>query len=164
MTDKPSKEISRRDAIKILAAAVGASVLANLPSKWSTPELASGVLPVHAQTSSILHTLLCDPDENVGEPDSNQYASGVTINPPDAGIVMRWNMTLNNVVLDNPADPTTGTELTDGAGHAAVTTPPVTIVNINLDASVTVTWSFENPLDGSDSCDQVFTYLVPIIT
>lgn len=48
---KPAKKISRRDAIKVLGAAAGASVLANLPTKWSKPELATGVLPAHAQTS-----------------------------------------------------------------------------------------------------------------
>ena len=47
---KQSK-LSRREAIKILGAAAGASVLANIPAKWSTPQLTKGVLPAHAQTS-----------------------------------------------------------------------------------------------------------------
>lgn len=51
MTEKSLKKLSRRDAIKLLGAAAGATVLANLPSKWSKPELASGVIPAHAQTS-----------------------------------------------------------------------------------------------------------------
>jgi hypothetical protein len=46
-----SKKLSRRDAIKLLGAATGATLLANLPSKWSKPSLMSGVLPAHAQTS-----------------------------------------------------------------------------------------------------------------
>ena len=50
MKEQP-KKLSRRDALKLLGAAAGASVLANLPSKWNTPEIASGVLPAHAQTS-----------------------------------------------------------------------------------------------------------------
>ena len=50
----PPKKLSRRDAIKLLGAATGAAMLANLPSKWSKPELASGVLPAHAQTSGLL--------------------------------------------------------------------------------------------------------------
>ncbi len=50
MTQQP-KKLSRRDALKIIGAAAGATVLANLPSKWSKPELATGVLPAHAQTS-----------------------------------------------------------------------------------------------------------------
>jgi len=47
------KKLSRRDAIKLIGAAAGASVLANLPSKWSKPELTGGVLPAHAQTSCV---------------------------------------------------------------------------------------------------------------
>jgi len=49
MTD--NKKINRRDAIKLISAAAGASVVANLPSKWSKPELASAAMPVHAQAS-----------------------------------------------------------------------------------------------------------------
>jgi hypothetical protein len=51
MTKTSPKKLSRRDAIKVLGAAAGATLLANLPSKWKTPELASGVLPAHAQTT-----------------------------------------------------------------------------------------------------------------
>ena len=47
-----NKNLSRRDALKLLGAAAGAAALANLPEKWSSPELASGVLPAHAQTSA----------------------------------------------------------------------------------------------------------------
>lgn len=50
MTEQ-NKKLSRRDAIKLLGAAVGAATLANLPTKWSKPSLVSGVLPAHAQTS-----------------------------------------------------------------------------------------------------------------
>jgi hypothetical protein len=53
MTDQKetTKKISRRDALKLLGAAIGASIVANLPAKWVKPESISGVLPVHAQTS-----------------------------------------------------------------------------------------------------------------
>lgn len=51
MTDQQRK-LSRRDAIKVLGAAAGASVLATLPTKWSKPEITTGVLPAHAQTSA----------------------------------------------------------------------------------------------------------------
>src|SRR5258705_9050996 len=53
-----SRKLSRRDAIKLLGAATGATVLANLPAKWDTPEAVSGVLPAHAQTSSLGLTIL----------------------------------------------------------------------------------------------------------
>ena len=48
----PKKKITRREAIKILATATGVSLLANIPSKWSKPEISGGVLPAHAQTSN----------------------------------------------------------------------------------------------------------------
>ena len=49
---KLNKKISRRDAFKVLGATLGATVLANLPSKWSKPEVVRGVLPAHAQSTS----------------------------------------------------------------------------------------------------------------
>ena len=53
------KKLSRRDSIKILGTAIGASALANLPKKWSKPELTGSSLPVHAQTScSIVRTAI----------------------------------------------------------------------------------------------------------
>ena len=51
MSEEKKNNLSRRDALKVLGAAVGATLLANLPQKWSAPELVSGVLPAHAQTS-----------------------------------------------------------------------------------------------------------------
>ena len=48
---KDQKKLSRREAIKLLGTATGASLLANLPSKWSRPELSGGFIPAHAQTS-----------------------------------------------------------------------------------------------------------------
>ncbi|MCJ7433012.1 MAG: hypothetical protein MUO77_05945, partial [Anaerolineales bacterium] len=62
MTESTGKKISRRDAIKILGAVAGASVLVNLPNKWSKPFLSSGVLPAHAQTSApAIASLTCNP-------------------------------------------------------------------------------------------------------
>jgi len=46
-----NKNLSRRDAIKLISAATSASMLANLPAKWSKPELAGSIIPAHAQTS-----------------------------------------------------------------------------------------------------------------
>ena len=45
------KNLTRREAIKILGTAAGAVTLANLPAKWSRPELSGGFIPAHAQTS-----------------------------------------------------------------------------------------------------------------
>jgi len=46
-----NKKLSRREAIKIVGTAAGASLLANIPAKWSRPELTGGNLPAHAQIS-----------------------------------------------------------------------------------------------------------------
>jgi len=51
MTKDNKKQLSRRDALKLLSAVTSMTALANLPSKWSTPELTSGMLPAHVQTS-----------------------------------------------------------------------------------------------------------------
>ena len=40
-----------------MRSAAGASVLANLPSKWSTPELTTGVLPAHAKASVVPYSI-----------------------------------------------------------------------------------------------------------
>lgn len=53
MPERKTTSLSRRDALKLLGAAAGATALANLPAKWSTPELTAGVLPAHAQVSSV---------------------------------------------------------------------------------------------------------------
>ena len=53
MTKSTQTKITRRDAMKTLGALAGASVLANLPSKWSKPEVAAGELPAHAQISPV---------------------------------------------------------------------------------------------------------------
>ena len=47
-----SKSLSRRDALKAIAAATGAVTLANVPQKWETPLVEVGLLPVHAQSST----------------------------------------------------------------------------------------------------------------
>lgn len=44
-------QITRRQLIKILAAATGTAVLSSVPNKWKTPIVEVGVLPAHAQGS-----------------------------------------------------------------------------------------------------------------
>ncbi len=47
-----STMLTRRQALKALAAATGAVVLSNLPTNWKTPVVEVGVLPAHAQGAS----------------------------------------------------------------------------------------------------------------
>jgi len=153
MTDLKNKKISRRDAIKLLGAAVGASALANLPSKWSKPSFARGVLPVHAQTSVMLDSIqscsgaiLC-PDSFLGESVSVIILSGT------AGISMTYNITTNGNTLLGPA---TGTVLTDATGTAILTV--FLAQNNPSPTSATLDWSFTNPADGAGTCQTVFNW------
>ena len=84
MVDPSTKKISRRDAMKILIAVAGGTALANIPSKWTKPGLAVGVLPAHAQTSSGASILA-----GVSDPAANfcfDLISTAIISPPLSGI------------------------------------------------------------------------------
>ena len=147
------KKLSRRDAIKLLGAATGATLLANLPSKWKTPELASGVLPAHAQTS-ILYSLICDPDgqgvPQDGGPDPFVVAISPNI-PNGATVTLRWNAsgTDGETFLQG----STGT--VDITGPANVAILDLMVINSNTGGGlVTVVWSFENPANGNGTCSQ----------
>ena len=109
MTEQTQKKFSRRDALKILGTVAGATALANLPSKWSTPELASGVLPAHAQTStcewslkieviSVNTTLLV---QNNSIPETTRVGNGAT------GSVWYWECQTGCIYL-RLIVPTTG--------------------------------------------------------
>jgi hypothetical protein len=163
MSDKPSKEVSRRDAMKILAAVAGAAALANLPSKWSTPELATGVLPAHAQTSNPLtvYTLAAAPND----PQANfcqELPSIARITPIAAGIMLNYVITTNSaplavgpgIIITSP--PLTGTVPTDAFGEAQLTII-VDQFSFLADDTITVTWSFANASDGTNNGSQVFT-------
>lgn len=163
MTDQKSKTLSRRDTIKVLAAAVGAGALANLPGKWTKPGLDFGVLPAHAQTSQTVHTLVAGADaqiENNVEQPPITINSTVQITPPASGILMRYSIVLNEpqgavhpTIIDDPLD-STGTIPTDNSGLATL---PITYSNVWFNSTITVTWSFENPSDGTGTDDQVFS-------
>ena len=156
MGNKPSKEISRRDAIKILAAVAGATALVNLPDKWTKPGMEVGVLPAHAQTSLGLHTLAAGPDD----PDAGfclDLISTVAITPPTPGISLRYVITTSPGVTVNPPAALTGTVLTNGVSLTIRVNPQVWVAG----DFVRVTWSFVNASDGINSDDQIFTTILP---
>jgi len=149
MSKSGQKKLSRRDAMKILAAAVGAATVANLPPEWSEPGLEVGVLPAHAQTST---SLLAGPDTDTGECHSD-VTSTVAITPPLANIPMHYEITTTGGVSVPVPASLTGTVLTNTSGVASL---DITANSIYL-GTVTVTWSFENPADGTGSDSQVFS-------
>jgi hypothetical protein len=147
------KEISRRDAMKILAAVAGAATLSNIPEKWVKPGLEIGVLPAHAQTSLPMLT------PGLPEAEANfcsNLTSTVAISPVASGIPMHYVITLGKSVLLWAPVALVGTVLTDSSGVATL----IISVDQNTFAfndTVTVTWTFENSSDGTGSGDQVFT-------
>ena len=51
MNSIKKQKLSRREALKTLAALTGASTLAHLPGHWEIPKIEVGSLPAHAQSS-----------------------------------------------------------------------------------------------------------------
>jgi len=51
MNPRTKKTLSRREALKTLAAVSGVAVLMSVKNKWETPLVQVGVLPAHAQAS-----------------------------------------------------------------------------------------------------------------
>lgn len=158
---KPSK-ISRRDALKILTAATGATALANLPAKWSKPGVEVGVLPAHAQTS-IGHVLQDPPPaELLDSPDACYDGRNVgltaVISPPTAGILLRYVLTYTVTgpggSITAPVLPT-GTLPTNVSGQASlvVTVTPDSPF-MGTEGTLTVVWSFVNPTDGANTVSQ----------
>ena len=149
MTKSTEKKLSRRDAMKILAAATGAAALATIPDKWIKPGLEVGVLPAHAQTSS---SLVAGASLETSDCNPTLTSTATPLPPPRTGVVLRYLITFTGA--GSVSVPLTGTETTNAAGVATLL---LTIAFAGGD-SVTVTWTFENPADGTGSADQVFSH------
>ena len=167
MTEKQNKKLSRRDAIKLLGAAAGAAALANLPSKWSKPELVSGVLPAHAQSTSLgLSILSCDLTLVVG---SGVWSSSPTVGPLPLpfSIPMKFTLTFVNMHFASGSDPQSPNPYVNNWNLDPTTGQTVFVNNSNgllpgdivvdsgaVSGSLTVLWEFLDPSHGSGSCSQ----------
>jgi hypothetical protein len=160
------KKLSRRDATKLLGAAIGGVALATLPPEWSKPELGIGTLPAHAQQSAIspnhtIQSVLFDG----GDPGSEanlcfSFDSSATISPVTAGIPLRYTIISNVSIVtpsavDVPPVPATLTGLlnTNASGQATIAGIQVDMSNVPEPdgVQVSVEWSFVNPSDGTGS-------------
>ena len=149
MDGKQVKKINRRDALKLLGAATGAAALSNLPTKWHTPELASGVIPAHAQTS-VVAAAVCTQNSLVGTflaVNGNFQSNGVSLSvpfdasniaggnqPPVVGNFASWNCNHVGCFL--------GTFRLDT--NSAVN-PLITMQFATFLTSVVVTWNTATP-------------------
>lgn len=173
----PKKTLSRRDAIKLLGAATGATLLANLPSKWSTPELTSGVLPAHAQTSTSLglQILSCDFNLDIG---TGVWSSTPNVGPmpiPNISIPMGFTITFVNTHFAGSSDPqspnpyinnwnlspSTGTVLYANNANVALSNAGLMLRDSGaLNGSVTILWEFLSPTHGFGSCSQTVDWII----
>ena len=154
MTDQVNKKLSRRDAMKILAASAGAIALANLPSQWSKPGLEVGVLPVHAQTSVTpeLHTLPADGVQIEGFCYPTDITNSVTISPADAGILLNYSISTTGGTVNITAPAAlNGSVMTDATGTASLT---ITADDITGMGTIVIVWTFANSSYGTGSSTQ----------
>lgn len=155
-TPQNKKELSRREALKALAALGGAVTATSLlPEKWSRPEIGVGVLPAHAQNGS-----QCVPPYvfamcNVVAYWVNvevdfQVDIEVQLDPPCPAEIV-----IDLIFLDwdnNFVGAYSVTVMTDANGHYAGSE---TFFAQNFQGwPETVQWtiSFLNPADGTDTC------------
>lgn len=164
-----AQKLSRREALKLLAAATGAAALTTLPPAWSKPALQVGVLPAHAQTS-LLHILsvpVLPAEIDLGQSycdDGIIIRFTAVITPPTAGIQLQYALTYNATgaagsIID--PSPTTGTLTTNASGQASI---DVTVLPGNpffgTEGTLTVVWSFVNPADGANTASQDYDIVV----
>ena len=76
--DNKKSTLSRRQALKTIAAMTGAVTVTQLPSKWVSPVLTTGVLPAHAQTSPPINVVISNLQ---AEPLNANRPQGVTTFP-----------------------------------------------------------------------------------
>ena len=152
MIDTKTKKLSRRDAIKLLGAAAGATALANLPSKWSKPSLTSGVLPAHAATSLLTIFSPCNNNtyHNVFLLQTAQVNFTATTTP---NTNVNFQLSLMNLSLVTPGS-TTGTVMSNSAGALSLTTQVLLDAN---DTPNSITNQFENICIASTVNFNIFT-------
>lgn len=157
-----TKKLSRRDAIKLLGAATGATLLANLPSKWSKPSLASGVLPAHAQTSLAIACgsgLSINTTNNSGTVNASaSIIPASSVSPLIYAIEVVPNQGTASVTSPNPLINTLPTA--GGLATLPVTVQALTFVGLISAGVVNITWAI--PKSGI-SCIQQINYVFSVI-
>jgi hypothetical protein len=154
------KKLSRRDAVKVLGAALGAVALANLPPEWSKPEIAAGTLPAHAQASTTTSVITCAPDWPLLAgvyPFTSDWIFMASILPARNGVSLQYQIsaTPGRFTQTNPPG-ATGTVTTDNSGHASVTVQGTVT---GAPCTIQVMFSFLDPADGTGSCTQSASFI-----
>jgi hypothetical protein len=156
-----TKGLTRRQALKILAATTGVTALSSLPSKWAKPILKVGVLPAHAQTSPAQHIIVFCSANNVqgggviGPTDTITMQTGIS--PASTGISIRRTITLNEAAHPQNGVIDVVIGLTDAAGE--FTGPDFDLSTISPEISpgidrISILWEFVNPAEGTGTCQR----------
>jgi hypothetical protein len=90
MKPQAKKTLTRREALKTLAAVTGVAVLTSVKNEWETPLVQVGVLPAHAQ-ASLTATLIVRNSQGSGStrvtvlPGNSPISSLEVVEIPDGG-------------------------------------------------------------------------------
>ena len=178
--DTPEEEcqeqtISRRKLLKVLAATGGAVAATTLlPSKWAKPIVEVGVLPVHAQATTVpaptpipptatpimaaiigCYALNAAGGGSIGPTDTIRAYADITHPIDPGGIQLRRTIILNDPLhpLNGIIDQVTGP--TDASGRFQPSDFDLNTISPAVSQGVdrlTLLWEFVNPADGTNDC------------
>ena len=137
---------TRREALKLIAAASGALGLASIPAEWTKPELRFGVLPAYAQTSpttTSLLTLNCSVTPGFFDAGSCETFTA-QVSPAVAGV----SIVLELYIGDPLALFASSTVTTDSSGAASA---PFTLPSAG---ALEFRASFVDPTVGTGTCSE----------
>jgi hypothetical protein len=135
--------MNRRDALKLLVGACGATTASILLSgQWVKPIVEVGVLPAHAQGSFTISGVTDPPPPAVpcsGSSPSFNVVSAIVSPPPLPGSRVDFTITAVNCTVDT----TSGFALTDAAGTANFGPTTITVTGGGPGSrTITVTFTF----------------------
>jgi len=137
MKPQAKKTLSRREALKTLAAVTGVAVLSSVKNEWETPLVQVGVLPAHAQASRIANLTLTNGTGGV--------PFSVTVNGPGSNPIRSTAVTNINFTYDGESKTLTlepGTYVITAEAEMCQFLDPEPPVTVVLGAGETVTITF----------------------
>jgi len=175
-----NKYLNRREAIKLLGAVAGASLLAGLPAKWSKPSVSGATLPAHAQFSGLT---IIDGGFTSSVKQKSQGGGITQVSAPRGGVTIahfvgthfvQISAPIENIELEVVIKTTNTVNWLAPTPHAPASpegtylTEPDGFVRLDLDvmyvADIEFTWGFVHPTDGIDQKTYTLTYKPPGFT
>jgi hypothetical protein len=173
--DLQEQAVGRRRLLKALIASGGAVAASTLlPSKWSKPTVEVGMLPVHAQATTVPTPTPIPPTPtpilaaiigcyafnaagggSIGPTDIIRAYADITHPVDPSGIELQRTITLNESghPLDGVINTVTG--LTDASGRFQPSDFDLSTISPTISQGVnrlTLLWEFVDPADGTNDC------------